>query len=150
MSRDASQSGVTNTGSAGQPALPSRKSGGSKVIRVQRSSEGRASTAHRPFPCRSSESDSLRPCEPCAWPAGPARHSAFWQGVPVPHGPRLTRQRGLRSTSLGRKTSGFENDWRDSGIDAEDCYNSAHASVAQLDRAPVFGTGGWRFESSRV
>ena len=25
-----------------------------------------------------------------------------------------------------------------------------HASVAQLDRAPVFGTGGWRFESSRV
>ena len=30
------------------------------------------------------------------------------------------------------------------------CYTNAHASVAQLDRASVFGTEGWGFESLRA
>ena len=30
------------------------------------------------------------------------------------------------------------------------CYTNAYASVAQLDRASVFGTEGWGFESLRV
>ena len=30
------------------------------------------------------------------------------------------------------------------------CYTNAYASVAQLDRASVFGTEGWGFESLRA
>ena len=30
------------------------------------------------------------------------------------------------------------------------CYTNAYASVAQLDRASVFGTEGWGFESLRM
>ncbi len=91
---------------------------------------------------------SVLPCENCA--AMRKRSPDREGGRSTMHAPQQSRQFVLKSPRFCPLSCAFrtwlsnpDKRWRSS-------YNFGDASVAQLDRASVFGTEGWGFESLRA